>query len=821
MVKLNSKISRHGAGFTLIEIVVAIAIFGVLLVGVIGLFNVMSKSVKAGREQTTLSGLAANYLEIIRNLPYSQVGTINGNPNGTLADSISPITSVIEGVSYQIYYEVTYIDDPADGTVLAGTDAAPDDYKQIKMNIKNLTTGKVSSFSTNVTPKGLEGTANAGALFVKVFNAVGQPVVNASVHIQNIAGTIILDRTTDALGNWIEVGLPPGVNIYHVVVTKTGYSTDQTYPITVANPNPTKPDPTIVNGVVTQVSFSIDLLSNLIIRTLNQFCAPLSGVGVNVAGAKLIGTSPNVYKFNSNLTSAIGQILMNNIEWDTYTPTLLTGQNLMVLGTSPIQEISVLPGSSGVATGGGPATAGYQALGSASGFGALAGAAVVGGTGVGSSVAGDVGSVAGTTNFPPSTLTGTVHTNDSVVTSGLADLLTAITAYQAMGPGTVLTGDMTLHGPFAPGVYSYPSSGGITGNIVLDGGGDPNAKFIFLFGSTLTTAAGSTVTLQNGALSDNVSWVIGSSATIGATNTFAGNILAVTSITFGAGSSFVGRALAQGGSVTLAVGGVINSGASVGASSTQTFTMILGTQTTNSLRVIVKDQAMGTALEGAAVHLRKGDSTPQDYYGTTAGSVWVQSDWTGGSGQTDFVNKTRYFSDDGNIDINSNPTGVRLRKVTGQHLPSGQLVSSTFDTGAASNFTNITWQPTSQNPATTLRFQIATNNDNLTWNYKGPDGTAATYYTVSGTNIAAIHDNDRYVRYKVFEDTSDDKYTPVLTSLAVNYVSGCFTPGQVSFGSLTAGNNYDLDITLAGYQTAIVNNLDIFGNQTITVLMNP
>ena len=595
----NKASIESGAGFSLIEMVAAVAVFAILVTGVLALYTIMIRSVKAGQEQTVLASLATNYLEIVRNIPFSQVGTVHGNPGGSLADDTAPISVVIAGITYQIYYEVTYIDDPADGTVLAGTDPAPDDYKQVKMNIKNTSTGAITAFSSNVTPLGLEGLTNAGALLVKVFNATGQPIANAAVHIQNISGSIILDRTTDVAGNWIEVGLPEGVNIYHVVVTKNGYSTDQTYPITVSNPNPTKPDPTIVNGQVTQVSFSIDLLSNLTIKTLDSFCAPLSGIGVNVAGAKLIGTNPNVLKFNNNYTSAAGQIALNNIEWDNYTPTLLTGQNLMVLGTSPIQQISVLPGTS------------------------------------------------------------------------------------------------------------------------------------------------------------------------------------------------------------------------------QTYTIILGTQTTNSFLVIVKDSSSGTALEGAVVHLRKGGSTPQDYYATTGGSIWVQNDWTGGSGQASFTSVDKYFTDDGNVDINSVPTGLRLKKITGRYVASGQLVSSTFDTGAASNFTTITWQPTSQNPSTTLRFQIATNTDNATWDYKGPDGTAATYYTVPGSNIAVVHDNDRYMRYKVFLDTTDDKQTPVLTNIGINYVSGCFTPGQVIFGNLTAGNNYDLDVTLGGYQVFTANNLNISGNQSMEVLLSP
>ena len=593
---------RGSFGFTLIEAVVGIWILAILLVGVLGVYSILARTVKLNREKTELVTLAASYLEVARNLPYSQVGTINGNPHGNLPDKTNPIAVNLEGGSYRIYYEVTYLDDPADGTILAGTDPSPNDYKQVKMFVEKVATGALTAFLTNVSPKGLEGISNAGALLIKVFNAQGQPVAGADIHIENtiLNPPIVLDRQSDAGGNWAEVGLPASVNGYHIVVAKSGYSSDQTYPITVQNPNPIKPDATIVNGQVTQVSFSIDQLSNLTINTYSQTCHDLNNVGVNVRGNKLIGTVPDVFKFNQNYSSVLGRIILNNIEWDTYTPTLLSGQNLMIYGTSPVQSINVLPGTS------------------------------------------------------------------------------------------------------------------------------------------------------------------------------------------------------------------------------QTFTLILGPQTINSILVIVKDASTGTPLEGAVAHLRKGGSVPQDYYATTGGSVWVQRDWTNGAGQADFTDPTRYFSDNGNVDVNSVPTGARLRKQSGRYVAPGALESSAFDTGtSASNFTTITWEPTSQTQGTELKFQIASNNDNAIWVYKGPDGTGGTYYTVSGTSVNSVHDNNRYVRYKMFEDTINDKYTPVLTSVAINYVAGCFTPGQAIFPDLTSGNNYDLDVSLTGYQPTIINSLDISGNQILEILLSP
>jgi hypothetical protein len=67
----------------------------------------------------------------------------------------------------------------------------------------------------------------------------------------------------------------------------------------------------------------------------------------------------------------------------------------------------------------------------------------------------------------------------------------------------------------------------------------------------LTTASASSVVLTNGASPANVFWQVGSSATLGTTTAFAGNILALTSITVTTGATVTGRTLARDGAVTL------------------------------------------------------------------------------------------------------------------------------------------------------------------------------------------------------------------------------------------------------------------------------
>ena len=106
-----------------------------------------------------------------------------------------------------------------------------------------------------------------------------------------------------------------------------------------------------------------------------------------------------------------------------------------------------------------------------------------------------------------------------------------------------------------PGVYCYTSAGPaaqLTGTLTLDAQGSPNAVFLFQISSTLTTASNSTVLFSGGGQGGSVYWQVGSSATLGTGTAFAGNILALTSITLTTGATMdCGRALAINGAVTL------------------------------------------------------------------------------------------------------------------------------------------------------------------------------------------------------------------------------------------------------------------------------
>ncbi len=109
-----------------------------------------------------------------------------------------------------------------------------------------------------------------------------------------------------------------------------------------------------------------------------------------------------------------------------------------------------------------------------------------------------------------------------------------------LGAGEI--GGFTLPG----GVYKWTSGLSIsTADLTLDGGGNPNAVWIFQIGSGLSVGSGRKVILTNGAQAKNVFWQVGSTAVIGTNAQFNGVILAQAAINMQTGATNDGNLLAQ------------------------------------------------------------------------------------------------------------------------------------------------------------------------------------------------------------------------------------------------------------------------------------
>lgn len=166
---------------------------------------------------------------------------------------------------------------------------------------------------------------------------------------------------------------------------------------------------------------------------------------------------------------------------------------------------------------------------------------------------GDVGVSPGSaiTGFPaPCTDVGTLRIPPAS-DPGQADLLMAYGTLA--GQSCTASVGPDLAGLTLPqGVYCVGgAASNLTGTLILDAQGNPNAVWVFQMSSSLVTSSGSAVSIINGGNACGVEWQVGSSATIGSGTTFVGNILALTSIALDTGANLTGRALALNGAVTL------------------------------------------------------------------------------------------------------------------------------------------------------------------------------------------------------------------------------------------------------------------------------
>jgi hypothetical protein len=183
-------------------------------------------------------------------------------------------------------------------------------------------------------------------------------------------------------------------------------------------------------------------------------------------------------------------------------------------------------------------------LGAADTFGLLGG--TISNTGT-SFVEGNVGATTTITGFPPGTASGTVYTAPNGPTSIVGMAYTAFENADTQAWSYLSTalplGTLSTSETFT-GNNAYASTADIsttTGiNLTFDAQGNPNEVFVILVNGALTVNGAMTFTLEGGAQTSNIFWVVEDAATISVGSagpiTFDGNILAGSSFTMSAGS---------------------------------------------------------------------------------------------------------------------------------------------------------------------------------------------------------------------------------------------------------------------------------------------
>ncbi len=275
---------------TLIDVVVGTALVVIIFLALFGILRVSIVLSTLVKNESTALSIADSQMEYIRSLPYTSVGTVGGIPAGPVAQDS---TTIENGTPYDVRTLIEYNDDTQD-------------YKIIKVTVSYSGVGGEKQYSlvSNYAPIGLES-AVGGALQIIVVNATGSPVPGASVEVVNASTTPTVNLTTftNAEGIVDLPGATPSTG-YEITVTKSGYSTAQTYARTDTNQNPTPGYLTVTDNLTTSSTFAIDALASL---TVHTYSPPTTGVfSDNFADASKLATLSNTQAGGDSLQLASG-----------------------------------------------------------------------------------------------------------------------------------------------------------------------------------------------------------------------------------------------------------------------------------------------------------------------------------------------------------------------------------------------------------------------------------------------------------------------------------------------------------------------------------
>lgn len=339
------KVKTNSAGFTIVEVLVSSLIIALLSIALFNGYIVFNSAQVYARYKTIGTELAVNQIEYFKSLPYDDLAVQGG---AIVHPDPLPNTEyqTVDATTYQIVSSINYVDDAFDGcgnypdtetkNLLChnlpspggapSTDTNPADYKiaNVKVNVNDRL---VASLDTHISARVAETVSTTGALIVKVIDASGNPVTNASINVVNttVSPAINVNDNTDNNGIAIFYGLPPDSgNDYRITAQKSDYSTLTTVvPTGSLSPNHAS------QKIISQQSSSVTMVINpmgeysLVMETVDTSGSPLSNVLVAVkGGTKKYSNSDNSEYYYNNFnpvdtrpsTGAGAITAINNLE---------------------------------------------------------------------------------------------------------------------------------------------------------------------------------------------------------------------------------------------------------------------------------------------------------------------------------------------------------------------------------------------------------------------------------------------------------------------------------------------------------------------------
>ncbi|MCL4369171.1 MAG: hypothetical protein M1337_08425 [Actinobacteria bacterium] len=260
---------RGNGGFSLIEVMVA---GFVLVVGVIMITQFFSSAIGRvldSRTRSLLHQVASEEIERIRAMQYEDVGTVNGQPSGSL---LSHEIRMVNGVTLAVDRWVVFVEDAS------YSGPYPANYRRATVRVGVNGGGRLApvELTTNVA-----GGALGGTLDITVQNSQGNMVPDALLVVTNghLAPPLRIDNPairTDSQGHLLIPGLTPDASpAYFVTASKSGYNSEVSDGKVVVEGRP-----------FTVVQLTIDLVSTLRLHVVTPDGTAVAGLNLQITGPK-------------------------------------------------------------------------------------------------------------------------------------------------------------------------------------------------------------------------------------------------------------------------------------------------------------------------------------------------------------------------------------------------------------------------------------------------------------------------------------------------------------------------------------------------------
>jgi prepilin-type N-terminal cleavage/methylation domain-containing protein len=339
------------SGYTLVELMVAVFVLGVVAISILQLFTALVSSSLLMKRKSVALTLATNQMEYLKSLPYNNLAVAGGSiPTATPLPAT--FTRTVNGVVYTVRTSISYVDDAFDGcgsyptqqlrelycrnfpppAAVTATDNNAADYKVINVSVTDPTGKILSDVDTQIAARVAETASNTGAIFVTVIDEDGNPVQGANVLITNATSSpaVNVNDNTDVNGVALFYGMPPDTTNYdyNITASLSGYSTLNTIPPT-GSLQPFYPNQQVITQQSSSLTMQIKRMGqhSMVVEATDVSGNPISNARIYAKGGyKRYNSATNTTYYFDNLTptdsrpttDATGQAAFSNLVPGTY-----------------------------------------------------------------------------------------------------------------------------------------------------------------------------------------------------------------------------------------------------------------------------------------------------------------------------------------------------------------------------------------------------------------------------------------------------------------------------------------------------------------------